>query len=142
VPLEELLVRFVHDANKPAPLAAFMQLLRSTLYPQRTDGQSAGVEQLDRCLTLTETHAAAAKIFYSELHRTVSVGSAAKIVVLLFTHLVNKLTEQDEVSLIDIGIILYDMCKGGCVIYRSLPNILTPASYMFLSGRCIRLRQS
>jgi condensin-2 complex subunit G2 len=93
VPLEELLSRLVLDQGSPHCVLGLMQLLKASFYPS-TDGD----DQLNRCLSLIDADPAAAEVFYKELYRVASVGSATKMCVLLYSHMYDAcVSDEDEV---------------------------------------------
>lgn len=97
--MDDLLSRLIEDGKDSPSSLAIVQLLKGTLYPQRSDGISAGPEQLSRALSLIQDHPLAASVFYSMLYRVSSVGSAVKISVLLISRLLDAFRPQEEVIL-------------------------------------------
>lgn len=91
VTIQDLFVHFTTADSKSSSVLAIAQLLKSSFYPQSTDGTSSSEEQLQRSLDLMEANLDAAVVFYSQLHRIASVGSATKMTVILFSYLTSKI---------------------------------------------------
>ena len=90
VSLEELLSRLRMDRGRKKCHQMLMQLLKPSFYPQNEDGSSNGGEQLERCLSLIEVDVKAAEVFYGSLFQVSSIGSAAKISILLFAEVIDR----------------------------------------------------
>ena len=64
-------------------VSAISELLCDSYYPQSASGKPAGHLQIRKCLQLIGEDEGAAVAFYGCLHEHVSVGSAAKMSVML-----------------------------------------------------------
>lgn len=94
VSVDNLCAQLSADANKPAICSAMTELLLNSFYPRASpaerelNSQAAtveyGTEQVKRCLQFVQNHESAALVFYANLFKHTSVGSAMKLCVMLW----------------------------------------------------------
>ncbi len=97
--VERLCDQLNRDANKSAICSAMSELLLNSLYPRaecKDEDESIADysrEQIKRCLKFVRTFESAALVFYANLHKHTSIGSAIKLSVMLWNVLI---TQQEE----------------------------------------------
>lgn len=91
------------DAKKPALCSEMTQLLLNSFYPRaeyQDEEENTAVidysrEQIKRCLSFVHTYESAALVFYANLYKHTSVGSAIKVCVMLWNVLISQNSSAD-----------------------------------------------
>lgn len=89
VPVDHLLARMAVDRGCPTVCLVMTELMLNSFYPQVESGNGGApeTEQLNRCLQFLNKEPVAAEVFYSHLHKFISIGQAAKLITVMFTFL-------------------------------------------------------
>ena len=97
VSLNEVILQLHAEENHSTVVKSITEFLLPFFYPSASgDGPSMGPEQVRKCLELISVSEVAAKAFYSAFHHFTSVGSAAKMSVLLLTLLLMDAAHKEH----------------------------------------------
>ena len=106
VTVENLCAQLSMDAGRPAICSAMTELLLNSFYPRASPAERElnadastmdyGSEQIKRCLQFVQSHESAALVFYANLFKHTSVGSAMKLAVMLWKLLIASKTPPGQ----------------------------------------------
>jgi len=93
---DNLLAQFAEDSGRPTVAVGFTKLLLNSFYPRQENGGGSiemNIEQKLRCIKFVRMNVDAAVVFYSNLSKFVSVGSATKLCAMVFALLREPLAD-------------------------------------------------